>query len=185
MADDNSNHEAAQRQNRKIMRSSTLISLVGAALFLISGALIYKLMPSPFEQQVNANNAPQVESRLSIDMVQKNTAGQWVKLDSIPASGEEVSFRISSTTPLHATLISEPSRSHPRTLFDDIRIPPGENKIVNFGDKAYRYTIKAYDQQARFCLITAADTVLLAEKLMAMQKKASRDTIPDQNCVNW
>ncbi len=184
MADDNSNHEAAQRQNRKIMRSSTLISLVGAALFLISGALIYKLMPSPFEQHVNTNNA-QIESRLSIDMVQKNTAGQWVKLDRIPASGEEVSFRISSTTPLHATLISEPSRSHPRTLFNDIRIPPGENKIVNFGDKEYRYTIKAYDQQARFCLITAADTALLAAKLMTMQTKASRDTIPDQNCVNW
>ncbi|GEM_PF-5039187 len=184
MSDNNFDREAARRKNRKVIRSSTIISLLGAGLFLLSGVLIYKLTPGPLEKQ-QAENKLQTKVNLSFEMVQKTPSGQWLKLDHTPTSGEQISFRISSNQPLHISLISQPNQSHPRTLFDDIRIPPGENRIINFSDQDYRYTVKTSDQQMRFCLITATTTAELSEKLMVMQKKGSNIQLPEEHCASW
>jgi len=184
MTDDNFDREAARQQNRKVTRSSTVVSLIGVALFLLSGVLIYKLTPDPLEKQQNIANS-QMAANVAIEMVQKNGAEQWVKLDHTPESGEQLSFRISTNQPLHASLISEPNLSHPRTLFNDIRIPPGENKIINFNNQDYHYTVKESDKQMQFCLITAADSKALTKKLSAMQGKTHLRESPDRHCVNW
>jgi len=184
MTDDNFDREAARKQNRKVTRSSTVLSLIGVALFLLSGVLIYKLTPGPLEQQQNIANS-QIAANISIEMVQKNESDQWIKLDHTPESGEQISFRISTNQPLHASLISEPNQSHPRTLFDDIRIPPGENKIINFNNRDYHYTVKETDKQIKFCLITAADSKALTKKIIAMQGKSRLRESPDKYCVIW
>ncbi len=184
MTDNNIDREARRRQNRKIIRSSTWVSLAGVGLFLISGALIYKLMPSPFEQQLEAINS-HTEPNLSITMVQRDASGQWKRLDHIPASGEQISFRVTTNQPLHVSLLNEPNHSRPRTLFDHIRIPPGENRIINFNNADYHYTVKAHDKHVLFCLVTAADAATLTTKLIAMQKEKHLDVLPDKYCVNW
>ena len=184
MTDNHFDREAARRQNRKITRSSTLISLLGVGLFLLSGVLIYKLTPGPLEK-LQEESKHQIETNLSFEMVQKDQSGQWIKLDHTPTSGEQLSFRISTNQPLYVSLISEPNQSHPRTLFDDIRIPPGENKIINFNNQDYQYTVKESDKQIRFCLITAPDTATLTKRLMVMQEKGSSSQFPDEHCVNW
>jgi len=184
MTDDNFDREAARQQNRKVTRSSTILSLVGVALFLLSGVLIYKITPGPLEKQQDIANS-QIATNVSIEMVQKNAANQWIKLDHTPESGELISFRISTNQPLHVSLISEPNQSHPRTLFDDIRIPPGENKIINFNNQDYHYTVKETDKQMQLCLITAADSKALTKKLIAIQEKTHLRESPDRHCVNW
>ncbi|MCF6324400.1 MAG: hypothetical protein L3J89_08765 [Gammaproteobacteria bacterium] len=184
MTDDNFDREAARRQNRKVTRSSTVISLIGVALFLLSGVLIYKLTPGPLEKQQSILNS-QVATNVSFEMVQKDNFNQWGKLSNTPESGEQISFRISTNQPLHVSLISEPNQSHPRTLFDDIRIPPGQNKIINFNNQDYHYTVKETDKQVQFCLITAADPKVLAKRIRSMQEKTHLSELPDIHCVNW
>jgi len=184
MSDDHFDREAARQQNRKVTRSSTVISLIGVALFLLSGVLIYKLTPGPAEKLKNGGH-PQIATSISIEMVQRNTLNQWTKLDHTPASGEQISFRISTNQPLHASLISEPNQSHPRTLFEDIRIPPGENRIINFNSQDFHYTVKETDRQIRFCLVTAADSKALISKLIAMQQKKHVNESNNIHCMNW
>jgi len=184
MNDDNFDREAARQQNRKVTRSSTVVSLIGVALFLLSGVLIYKLTPGPLEQQQNTSFPP-VSTNLSIEIVQQDKFDQWAKPDHAPESGEQISFRISTNQPLHASLISEPNQSHPRTLFDDIRLPPGENKVINFNNQDYRYTIKKTDRQIQFCLITASDSRALAKKILSLQGKNHLSELPGIHCVNW
>ncbi len=184
MTDNNIDREATRRQNRKIIRSSTWVSLAGVALFLISGVLIYKLMPSPFEQQLEAISS-HTEPNLSMTMVQRDASGEWKPLDHIPDSGEQINFRVTTNQPLHVSLLNKPSHSHPRTLFDHIRIPPGENKIINFNNADYHYTVKAHDKHVLFCLVAAADSATLTTKLVALQKEKHLDGIPDEHCVNW
>ncbi|MBL1260494.1 MAG: hypothetical protein COB33_008185 [Thiotrichaceae bacterium] len=184
MNDNHFDREAARQQNRKVTRSSTIISLIGAALFLLSGVLIYQLTPGPLEKQQSIINSP-LAAKISLEMVQKDTFNQWRPLDHSPESGEQIRFRISTNQALHATLTSEPNQSHPRTLFNDIRIPPGKNKIINFNHHDYYYTIKETDKQMQFCLITAADSKALAKKITAMRAKTHLSESPNSHCVNW
>ncbi len=184
MSDDNFDREAARQQNRKVTRSSTVISLIGAALFLLSGVLIYKLTPGPLEKQLNIANS-QIVANISFEMIQKDKFNQWRKLAHTPESGEQISFRISTNQPLYGTLTSEPNQSHPRTLFDDIRIPPGQNKVINFNNRDYYYTIKETDKQIQFCLITATDSKALAKKIRSIQGKNHLGELPSIHCVNW
>jgi len=180
----NEDREAARRQNRKIIRSSTWVSLVGAGLFLISGVLIYKLMPSPFEQQIEAMNT-HTEPNLLIAMVQKDAAGVWQPLDHTPQSGEQIGFRVTTDQPIHVSLVNEANHTRPHALFEGIRIPPGEGRIINFNNADYRYTVRAQDEHVQFCLVAASDATALTTKLIAMQKVKHLDGLPDQHCVNW
>ncbi len=184
MTDDNFDREAARQQNRKVTRSSTIISLIGVALFLLSGVLIYQLTPGPLEKHQDILNS-QIATYVSIEAVQKDKFNQWEKLSNTPESGEQISFRISTNQPLHASLISEPNQSHPRTLFDDIRIPPGKNRIINFNNQDYHYTVKETDKQVQFCLITATDSKVLAKRIRSMQGRNHLSESPGIHCVNW
>lgn len=183
MTDDDFDRITMRQQNRKIIRSSTWVSLIGAGLFLLSGYFIYKLTPPPYTQ-LNESHISQSEATLSVTMVQKDANDHWKRLDHTPDSGEQIAFQVSTTQPVHATLFKVSTPGWPRTLFNDIRIPPGENRIINFENADYRYTVKNHDKAVRFCLVIAINSKELTKKLLAMQGKRPLDELPDEHCVN-
>lgn len=175
---------AAHQQNRKITRSSTIISLLGVALFLGSGVAIYKLTPPPYEKNL-ADPISQLKPTISLSLLQRTAENSWKALEKAPEAGEQVAFQLSTTHPLHASLLYEPNHTRPRTLFDDIRIPPGENRVINFNNADYHYTVKKQDEHAVFCLVATIDTAALTEKLVAVRTEKHLDNLPAEHCVSW
>lgn len=183
MPDQNRENVTTRQQTRNVMRTSTWISLVGVGLFLASGFLIYKLMPSPIEKLQQEQRMLAV-SKTSLEMVQQTSDQQWQPLSHAVTAGMQIGFRLSTNQPLHASLFKQINGGTPQQLFNDIRIPPGANRVINFNNADYRYTVTERDLNAHFCLISAANSAALHLKLNQLASENRLDQLTDSVCIS-
>jgi len=183
MPDQDRKNVTARQQTRNVMRTSTWVSLVGVGLFLASGFLIYKLTPSPAEK-LQQEQAMLAESTIEIEIVVQDDNQQWQPPGHPITAGMQVGFRLSTNQPLHASLFKQVSGSTPQQLFDDIRIPPGASKIINFNNADYRYTTTERDGSATFCLLSAADSAALQLRLSRLAGAKRLDQQRDSVCIS-
>lgn len=167
---------------RDVMRTSTWISLVGVGLFLGGGFLLYKLTPSPIEQY-QREQASMVDTNISLVIVRQTDNQQWQPLGRPLTAGMQIGFRLSTNRPLHASLFKQIANGTPQQLFNDIRIPPGANRVINFDSADYRYTTTERDGAATFCLISAVDSAALHLKLKRLAGVKRLDHIADGVCA--
>ncbi len=176
--------EKARQRQQRIMRRSTLLSFLGVMLFASLGYFLYKTTPSPYEEQLNSvilHSAPTV----SMTVLQKKSGGGWTDLDHTPNEGEEVAFKVSTTHPIHVALFAEANHTKKRLIFDYIRIPPGENKILKVNNSPYIYRVAKGEQHVVFCMVVATDSQGLPKALAPVLAQVHLDDLPKTHCASW
>ena len=176
--------ERAHQTKQKILHRSTLISLVGGLLFGALGYMLYKMTPSPYEDVVG-NVILHTEPQVNMAVVQKTAEGGWSDLDHTPNEGEKVAFRISSTHPIHVALFAEANHENKYLIFDYLRIPPGENKMLKVNNTPYTYTVKAGDEHVVFCMVVETDPQALPKALASVLSDVHLDNLPEEHCTRW
>jgi len=191
MSDQPSNEEEKEQEKervrliqQRIVRRSTLLSFVGVILFASLGYLLYKTTPSPYEEQLN-NVILHTEPSVSMAVLQQAADGSWGDLDHTPDEGEKVAFRVSSTHPIHVALFAETNHTEKRLIFDYIRIPPGENKILKVNNSPYIYQVAKGEEHVVFCMVVATDSQKLPKALAPVLAQVHLDDIPATQCASW
>ena len=174
----------AEQTKQKILQRSTLISLVGVLLFSALGYLLYKMTPPP-NKEILENVILTTEPKVAMAVVQKNDDGAWEDLDHAPGAGEKVAFRISSTHPIHVALFAEANHENKHLIFDYIRIPPGENRLLKVNNSPYTYVVKEGDEHVVFCMVVATDPKKLPQALAPRLSELHLDHFPPEHCARW
>lgn len=176
--------EVRRAQEQRIIRRSTLISLVGGVIFLGLGYLLYKAMPSPYEE-IKESAILRAEATVSMAVLQYNADGSWGALDHTPNEGEKVAFKISTTQPIHVALFVEANHTEKHLVFDYLRIPPGENKILKVGNQPYIYQVGKGEEHVVFCMVVVTDPDKLPTALADVLPKVHLDDLPKEHCASW
>ena len=176
--------EHARLTRQKILHRSTIVSLVGVLLFGGLGYLLYKTTPSPYKE-VTESVILHSEPKVTMSVMQKTLEGGWGDLDHTPNEGEEVAFKISSTHPIHVALFVEANHENKRLVFDYLRIPPGENKMLKVNNSPYTYKVQAGDEHVVFCMVVETDPEKLSKALAPVLADLHLDNLPKEHCTSW
>jgi len=171
--------ELTSLQKRKLMRQSTLISLIGISI--AASATIYVVSSSPsIKTHYESAIKPGTDPHLTIAAFSKNNQGKYDEVNSLLNEGEIVIFKASTVNPIHVALLRSVNNHTPSVVFD-VLIPPGKNKLLEKAGDKYIYTIDKQDKNLKFCVIYAESRNQLAEQLVKLD--SIWPTIPETSCL--
>jgi len=176
--------EQRRRNDQRILRRSTLLSLIGVFMFVVSGYLLYKNVPSPYDE-IKESLVLRADAKVSLAVLQQNQNNGWGDLDHIPNEGDKVAFKISTTQPIHIALFAEVNHTEKQLVFDYIRIPPGENKMLKVGNQPYIYQVGKGQEHVVFCMVVETDPNKLPQALAPVLTKVHLDDLPKAHCASW
>ncbi len=172
-------NELTSQQKRKLMRQSTLLSLIGISFAAVATIYIVSSSPS-IKTHYESAIKPGTDPHLTIAAFTKNKLGSFSEVNSLLNEGETVIFKASTVTPIHVALLRSTNNQTPSAVFD-VLIPPGENKLLEKAGDKYIYSINQQDKNLKFCVIYAESRNLLAERLVKLDDIWS--TIPETACL--
>jgi hypothetical protein len=176
--------EQARQKQQRIVRRSTILSLVGGILFGGLGYLVYKTTPSPYEEQ-KQSVILHTDPTVSMNILQQTLEGGWGNLDHQPNWGERVAFNISTTHPIHVALFAETNHANKHLEFDYLRVPPGENRLLKINNRPYVYEVKEGDEHVVFCMVISTEAEKLPQTLATVLPQLHLDDLPKEHCASW
>ncbi len=169
----------ARRKERQINRRSTVMILMGMAVFIGLSWMILGQVYGPAEE---LRDRIQLVAKLKLKLEALRETDHGLELlREPPHPGDVLHFQVSSSQPLHAAMALSVNNGPPGVVFDYTRIPPGEDRPIQHWDEHYRYQISSADKQLRFCLLHQADSQQLQAEIAMLDKVWPR--LPARDCV--
>jgi len=165
---DPKNEQQPAPNNRKLMRQSTLMSLIGIAIVALATVYIVSHSPS-IKTHYESGIKPGSDPHLTLAAFSQNKTGLYEEVNSLLEENRQVIFKASTTIPIHVALLKSTNNSSPNVVFDTL-IPPGENRLLEKAGDKYIYTINKEDKSLRFCVIYAEKRNQLITQLQNLDK---------------
>lgn len=150
------NADSIKNANKRLFIKSTIIILIGIGI--LSGLTIYIVSKSPsLKDRMQAEVPVEREAKVQLSVQLQQAPKKIIPVENLLKAGDVLVFSISSNVPRHIALAVSMNGNQPQLVFDDTRIPPGENRILEKLGEKYQYKIASGVSQLRFCILQAAN----------------------------
>lgn len=177
MSDSDPADQLAQQRARKINRMSTLLVLLTIAVLATATWYIVKFNASPvknLQEQSRMHHALELEA-------------QAITVDGQPASriktGDILRIRVDTTQPVYAAVMAQAGTEAPLVLFRGVRIPPGQNRVLEKADRLFEYPVEGIEGQLTLCLVYGLSEAVLMQVMR--QYVAQPDHVENKSCFRW
>lgn len=172
---------ASQIKDRKLIRKSTYIILVG---ILILGSLTVFIVQQAPSYKDAMKAAPEVISGnllANLTAFKKTAQNEHKPFSGALVVGDELSFKVSVLRPTFVGLLVSINQQKPVFTFYG-RLPPGENHRLGRQGHRYLYTVTDQDKALKFCTVYADDKKAL--QVMNNQLASLWSNIPATACLS-
>ncbi len=172
--------QQAKVSARRIMRRSTILTLSIMLGLIALSVVIINSSVSPLSRFASVNKQRGVVP-VKLHAFLKQMDGKLTELQNQAKLGELITFKLSTTRPVHTGLAVSINKQKPYVVFKGARIPPGPNRLLEKDDYLFSYKVKSSDKDVKFCLIVSDDHERLYAKLRRLQNIWTK--IDDAACV--
>lgn len=166
-------------KNRKLMRQSTIIALVGILVASLLTVLVVKQNPSIKE---GIEVVPETSENLLKELTayKKIGLGEYLPINDNIGAGDKVVFKVSVLRPTYIGLLVSANNQKPAFVFYG-RLPPGKNRLIEKQGRRYVHIISPEDKVLKFCVVYANDKV----KLQQLNSKLPLvwESLPESSCL--
>lgn len=166
-------------KNRKLMRQSTLIALLGILIASLLTVLVVKQSPSIKE---GIEVVPETSENLLRELTahKKLGLGEYLPILGKVKAGDKVVFKVSVLRPTYIGLLVSTNNQKPEFVFYG-RLPPGKNRLIEKQGKRYVHIISPKDKVLKFCVVYAEDKA----KLQQLNNKLPIvwEALPESSCL--
>lgn len=169
----------AKRKEKRINRSSTITILIAIAIGSLITFIILQNSTTPLKRLAREQTS-QNGSLLKL-MAFVKTGQELAPLQGQAATGDVIAFKLATTRPIHIALAASVNDSAPSIYFDDTRIPPGPERLVEVGEDLFTYQIHETDAHVTFCVLSAEDSIMLSRLIVRLP--TAWEAMPEGSCV--
>jgi hypothetical protein len=103
----------------------------------------------------------------------KQGEDRFIPLEGDLAAGDELIFKVSMTATAFLALVKQVGNHSPEIIFQNVRIPPGQNRLIERGSDIFVYRLENIEQNQTLCVVHATSSEALYARLEKLQSLSS------------
>ena len=169
-----------KQKNRQLMRKSTGIIFLGLAIMGAMTMYIIRSQPT-YREGLDREKPVNRATNIHLTVLEKKSGAELNPISDKLHSGVKLAFNLSTNVPVHVALLASIDNTAPEILFENAKIPPGENRRLEKGGDRYIYLTQPAQRRIKFCLVQGSNSRALSRKLSSLANTWLQ--IPKTQCV--